>query len=209
MDSHRHQKGFTLTELLVSLSLFGVVGMSISSFMVDTMRRTSLESKMSRSTQEAQNAIQLATAELRLSSQISPYLPGTNVALSTCASAMTVDSTEIRFIVAHDAASGTNGLSRYYVGYRYDATTKQLIRGEIATASATTCSGSGNPTDASNGAVVASNIVRIDADGNGTIDPIFSRAGDLVTINLGVEVKVNSKLTATQSLSTEVLLRSN
>ena len=209
MECSRSQKGFTITELLVSLSLFGIVGMSISSFMVDTLRRTSLETRMSQATQEAQNAIQLMAAELRLSSQISPYLPGTNVALSTCSSALTVDSTNVKFIVAHDVSTGVNGLSRYYVGYRYDAALKQLIRGEIATATDTTCTGSGNPTDSSNGAVVASNIVPIDADGNGTTDPVFSKSGDLVMINLGVEVNVNSKLKATQSLSTEVLLRSN
>lgn len=209
MDGRRNQKGFTITELLVSLSLFGIVGMSVSSFMIDTLRRTSLETRMSQATQEAQNAIQLMTAELRLSSQISPYLPGTNVALSTCSSSLTVDSTNVKFIVAHDVSTGTNGLSRYYVGYRYDATLKQLIRGEIATATDTTCTGSGNPTDSSNGAVIASNIVPVDADGNGTVDDVFSKSGDLVTINLGVEVNVNSKLKATQTLSTEVLLRSN
>jgi prepilin-type N-terminal cleavage/methylation domain-containing protein len=206
----KSQRGFTVTELLVSLTLFGIVGGGISSFMIDTLRRTSLENRISKATQEAQNAIQLLTSEIRLSNQISPYLPGTDVSLTTCSSAFTVNSTSISFLVAHDATSGSNGLARYLVGYRYDSNLKQIIRGTLASSSATTCSvPSGDPTDASNGMVVASNIVQVDADGNGSLDPIFSKSGDLVTVTLGARVTINSSLSTTQNLSSEILLRSN
>ncbi len=90
MSRVRSQRGFTLAELMVSLSLFGIVGFSISGFMVDTMRRTSLENRISLATQEAQNALQLMIAEMRLSAQISPYLPGTDVSLTNCTSSRTV-----------------------------------------------------------------------------------------------------------------------
>lgn len=209
MKRMRNQRGFTLAELLVSISLFGAVGFGISSFMVDTMRRTSLENRISLATQEAQNAMQLLIAELRLSSQLSPYLPGTNVALTNCVSSIATTSTSINFIAAHDDTSGVNGLARYMVGYRYDSAKKQLIRGEVSTSSASSCTASGNPTDSSNGATVASNIVQVDADNNGTIDPMFSKSGDLITITLGVEVAISSSFKSTQILSSEVLLRTN
>ena len=194
----------------MSLTLFGIVGAGISGFMIDTLQRSSLENRISTAGQEVQNAMQLISAELRLSSQISPYLPGTDTSITTCTSALTVGSTSMRFLVAHDDAAGTNGLKRYLVGYRYDSTTKQLLRGELTSTSATSCSvPSGDPTDSSNGAVIAANVVQIDADSNGSLDPVFSRSGDLVTVNLGAEVALNSKMKMTQKLSSEILLRSN
>ncbi len=197
-----------MVELLASLVLMGAVGLGITSFMSDTLRRAALSNRMSTASQELQNATQLIAAELRLSSQISPYLPGTNASLTSCGAALTTAANTMSFLVAHDSSGSSNGMQRYLVGYRYDPISKQLLRGAISSSGVTSCSvPSGDPTSSANAAPVARNIVRIDANGDGSLDQVFSRSGNLLSVNLGVEVTLQSGLKQVQPIATQILLR--
>lgn len=208
----KSQKGFTLAELMVSMLMFGIVGMGLTGFTSSAIRELSNQSRLSFATLELKNAISMLSSEIRMSSAISPYIPGTNTTLTNCYGAVEVTSTTLRFLVSEDdaAATTTAGLRPYYVGYRFNSATGQLTRGEILGSTVTACTvPSGDPNSTTNGKTLAEKVVQIDADNNGSLDPVFSLTNNVLTVNLGVQVSTPGNKTITQKFSTRVFLRTN
>lgn len=110
------QRAFSLMELMVSMVLFSVVGLAITGYIVDTLRRMGLEARAALAAQELNNAYNLLKSELRMSIGISPYNVGVDPSVVTCAGQLSVSPTAVRFLITHDDASGASGLQPYYIG---------------------------------------------------------------------------------------------
>jgi len=187
----RGERGTTLMEMLVSMAMFSVVGVGLVGVSTSALRDLSLESRTTLETFELKRGLELLSTELRMSSMLSPYLPGTVETAANCSSAVAVTARTIRFFVAVDEpnATGTGGLRPYYVGYRYDPTTRQLLRGEIAAASLFSCDASiGDPTSASVARPVATDVIELDSNGDGTAENAFTFANGELTVNLGARI---------------------
>lgn len=204
------QKGFTLPELLVGVTLFGVVGLGLLNFVNDALRSLSVESRAALAALELNNTMGLISSELRMSSSVSPYLVGNDETVVTCSNALAISSTSIRFLVVEDdPSSATSGLQPYYVGYIYNSATKELRRGEIAGTTVTNCTlPAGNPTSNSISQLLAENIVPVDINDDGTDEPLFNydATTGTLTLTLGVEVK-SGKRTVVQAARTRINLR--
>jgi prepilin-type N-terminal cleavage/methylation domain-containing protein len=204
-----NQKGITLMELLVSLALFGIVGGVITSTLFSAFQRMSIEQRLAASTDSARLAVQLLTSELRMSSQVSPYLPGTNSSLTTCNSAFDTQSAALKFLVSHDSAA-SRGTSVTYIGYSYDPVTKQLFRGEVSSTSNTSCATpASDPNGAFTRAPLATNIIPFDTNSDGSVDDIFSFANSVVTVSFAVEIRSPHGEIIRQPIRTEIDLRNS
>ena len=204
------QRGFTIVELMVAMLLFSIIGMGLVVFTTHALQGLGAESRVSISALELKNAIGLLSSELKMSSAISPYLPGSDVSLTNCAGAVTVTPTTVTFLISEDdsTATSTSGIRPYFVGYSYDSAAKQLLRGEIQAPGILNCTlPSGSPTSATYAKPLAERVTQIDIDGNGTLEPIFSLSGDILSINLGVEVAGPSGSAITQRFSTKAYMR--
>lgn len=205
-----NQRGFTLVELMVSMLLFAVVAVGMVAFTTSTLQTLSTESRVSLGAMELKNALGLMTSELRMSSAISPYLPGDNIALTNCSAAVTATATSVKFLISEDDSSavGTAGIQPYYVGYRYDAASKQLLRGKIPIAALHSCTlPAGDPTLSPIADTVATRVVQIDVDQDGTEDPVFSLNNNILTINLGIQVQSPGGDFVTQQFVSKAYMR--
>lgn len=204
-------KGFTLVELLVSMSLFGIVGLGLVAFTSNALRGLSDESRLSFAALEAKNALGMLSSELRMSSAISPYLPGTDSSATNCRAAVSANATTLRFMLAEDDSdAATAGIQPYYVGYRFDSISGTLLRGEIPGSTVTSCVvPAGDPASSAVAQTLAERVVQIDADGDGTLEPVFSLSGDVLTVNLGVQLITQSGEETTQHFVTKIYLRTN
>jgi len=205
----RSCQGFSLAELLVALLIFGVVGMAAVSICGSALRDLGTESRMTMKSLQLNQALGLLSNELRMSSNLSPYLPGNNASLSNCAASVAVTATTMKFFVVEDdsTATTTSGIKPYYVGYKYDASAKQLLRGEIPVDSLISCVVPGDPTSATYAKPLANHVVAIDSDDNGTVDPAFAKSGAMFTVSLGVSASVANQGTKQQKLPTKVFER--
>ena len=202
------QTGLSLIELMVSIVVFSVVSAAAVTFISTSLRRLSVETKVAIATKELKNAVALLQSEMRMSTSISPYNVGVDASLVTCRAQLATTATTVRFLVAHDDPNGSSGTQVYYVGYEYSVTDNILYRGEIAGGSATNCTlPSGDPLATANKKILAKNVVRIDADNNGTIDDPFTRTGNQFFIKLGAQVTGSSGLTAAQKVTDSVFTR--
>lgn len=203
-------KGFGVAELLVSVTIFGIALLAIGSFTNLTFANLGAENRASSSMRELRSAISLMSAELRMSSNISPYLPGDTPASVNCTAQITADATNIRFLVVHDDASVAGGIQPYYVGYTYDAVNRRLLRGEIPGVTITGCGlPAGDPTTITYARVVADRVFPWDADGNGADDPVFAYSAGILTVNLSVQVTGAQNAARFQGLSTKIFARSS
>ena len=202
------EKGFSLVEALVAITMLNVVGLAAVAFMSKAFGDLSLQSRGALASQEVTNAVKLLSSELRMARSASPYLPGTDPTLVDCTARISVAGDTIRFLVPHEDSSSTTGLSSYYVGYRYDSTTEQLFRGSVQAASTTSCNlPATDPLASNKEQLLAERIVPIDANGDGTNEPIFARSGSQITINLGIKVSGKNSTEIVQKLSTVVRIR--
>lgn len=201
--------GHTLVELLVSLAMFEVIGLGLFSFVGSALHTIGVEGRASEAAQELREALEVMTTELRMSSGVSPYIVGTSPSSVTCSSAVSVTSTKVKFMVAQDeSTASSSGLQTYYVGYWYDSSKKQLLRGEIQSSSNTSCViPAGDPTSSSIAKVIAENVIAIDGDGNGTVDPAFSVSGNSIAVNLGVQIDAPNGDSIVQAMPTSILRR--
>lgn len=187
----RAQKGFSLIELLVALFMMSIVVAGVTQTLISTLRRTGYESRLSSAVTEAKQVLTILTTEVRMASSLSPYLLTLNQQVSRCLNAVTISSNGSSLIVrvSHDSASGTQGRESYLVGYQYVEATRELLRGEVELSTHSCGEVPGvDPLGASVAQTIARNIVRIDSDGNGQLDPVFERDGSLLLVNLGLEV---------------------
>lgn len=202
--------GYTLLELLVTLSIFSVISLAIVGFMGDAFNRINLENRASLHSVELRNALNLIASELRMSSSISPYIPGMDTSLLQCSSFITVSSDTLKFLVTHDDSSGDGGVIATYVGYIYDGAKQELRRAEVELASIGSCMlPSEDPLEDIVTTVVARNLVAADSDNNGAIDPIFNLSGNVLTVSLGYEEIGPSNQTLRQSYRTQIIVRAN
>lgn len=203
-----NESGFTIAELLVGLTLFNIIALAIATFMAQGFQKLGLESRVTLASFELRNAISLMTEELKMSSSVSPYLPGIVPDVTKCTGALQVSSNSIRMVSATDNAGSSNGVDPYYVGYSYNSATQELRRGEIAMPSNLNCTlPAGDPSDSSNTYLIAERVVQIDANGDGVLEPVFSASGNQIFINLGVEATAPSGETVLQTVSTSVTTR--
>jgi len=79
-----NQKGFGITELLVSVMIFSLVLLSISAFSNITLVNLGTENQMSSAARELRTAMNLLSSELRMGASVSPYLPGNTPATVNC-----------------------------------------------------------------------------------------------------------------------------
>lgn len=201
----RGESGSTLMELLVGVLIFSVVGLALVGVSTQSLNDLGLESRTTLETFELKRGLDLLSSELRMSSMLSPYLPGTNDGASRCSNALQVSARSMTFLVALDDPSANGGMRPYYVGYRYDPAARQLYRGEIPAASAFSCTPpSGDPTSAPYARPVASNVVEIDSNGDGAADSAFAWSNGVLAVNLGTRVDGAGTLTKRQSFSTRI-----
>ncbi|MCB9029420.1 MAG: hypothetical protein H6619_00055 [Deltaproteobacteria bacterium] len=194
--------GYSLVELIVSLMLFSVLIFGMTTYSDTTLRDLGLENRTADAVREVRNTVSVMSSELRMGSNISPYLPGNDPSLVSCSSQLTASSTTIRFLVVHDDVSATSGIQPYYVGYMYDAATRRLLRGEVQGLSTTSCTlPSDDPLSGSNARVIAEKVVQVGAQ------PVFSLNGSILTVTFGVEVDGGAGLSKTQNFSTRVFVR--
>ena len=204
-------RGFTLTEMLVGVLLLSIVSVTVASFSNSVLRRAGTETKVSSAAMELKSALSLMSSEIRSSATISPYLMGISPGTVTCTAAFAVTSTTVKFLAVEDDSSATSsGLSPYYVGYKYDATNNQLLRGEIAAPSTTACTlPSGDPTSSTYAKVIARDVTQIDANHDGTLDTVFSMSGNLLTVNLGIKLNSSGTTTVTYGPQTQIYVRTH
>jgi type II secretory pathway pseudopilin PulG len=209
--SRQAARGFTLAELLVGFMLFGVVALSMVSFSTQVIYDVGLENRATLNNLDLRNGLELMKAEARMSSTLSPYLPGTISAMSKCPSLVQVTATTVKFLVVDDDVTsiGMSGIRPYYVGYRYDQATMQLYRGEIAISSITSCPVVTmlDPTSTTISKVLVKNVSRVDSDNNGALDPVFAYTGGVLTVRLGSKGKDQRKRLNAQDQSTKIFLR--
>lgn len=201
-------RGFTLIELLVSISIFSIIGLGIVGYTVDTLKRLGLESRAAIASQELNNAVNLLQAELRMAASVSPYNVGSDPAVVTCGAQVTATTTTLRFLVVHEDPASPSGMQPYYVGYSYNAAERTLYRGEVASAALTSCTLPGtDPLNAATAQILARNIVAVDGDNDGIVDPIFSFTSPELRLNIGVQVNGPGGLSITQKVSNGILTR--
>lgn len=203
------EQGFTISELLVSMTLFSVVGLGLASFSNSVLRTVSIESRATSATEELRNAVSLLSSELRMSQSLSPYLVGDLSSVVTCSGAFSVSSSAVKFIVVEDDSSATtSGLQPYYVGYSYDASTETLYRGEVAASSITACSiPSTDPTSAGVRQILAESVIPVDGNGDGSIDPVFEFTGSVLRVNLGVRIDGAGGTKIEQAIPAQIAIR--
>lgn len=185
------QRGTTLMETLVAMAMFSIIGIGLVGVSTSSLRDLSLDSRTTLETFELKRGLELLATELRMSSMLSPYLPGTVESASNCASAVHVTPRTIRFFVAVDepSAAGTGGLQPYYVGYRYDPVAKQLLRGEIGVNSLFSCDVTvGDPTSATLTRPIAADVVELDTNGDGVVEDAFRWSNGELTVTLGTRI---------------------
>ena len=206
---HR-EGGFTIIELLVSILMFAIVSAGLAQAMGNVFQTLGSESRLASAIQTARLAMSTVSTELRMASVVSPYLPGNDPALVTCAANFTATATSVTFLVVHDSTTGGNGLDSKFVGYEYDAVNSALRRGEVSSASSSSCAvPAADPLAAGNSSPIALNVVQVDYDDNGTDEPIFSVSGNTLTITYGVSVLGSDKQQKVQKFQTSILLRNH
>ena len=209
-----HQRGFTLMEMLVGLGLFSIIGLGMGKFLTQTFRRVGSENRSAIASMELRSALNLLASELRMGGAVSPYLPGIDPTLVTCTASISVTTTSVRFLVVHDEASSASGLRAYYVGYRYDPLTKQLLRGEVASTSTMACVvPATDPTLSPTAQILAENVEAVDFDNNGTNESVFAYTAPTLTVTLGAVVDTREGTLAapnkiTQKVRTQIFVRS-
>ena len=202
------ERGFTVVELLVSMLMFAVISAGLAQSMSAVFKGIGREYRLSTAVQEARLALGTVSAELRMASAVSPYLPGNDPDIVTCAANFSMTPDSIKFLLVHDSNAGTNGLAAKYVSYSYDEDTQSLLRGEIDSASNVSCSvPTGDPLDVAT--PIAQKIIRIDYDDDGTPDEIFRVLGNSLVITYGIEVTGDSGTKLSQKFQTTVLLRNH
>lgn len=206
-----NRSGFTLPEVLVGIFLLSIVGLAVASYSNEVLRRAGQEAKLATAAMELRNGLSLMSSELRASASISPYLVGSDPSLVTCNSALAVTSTTVKFMkVEDDAGSTSSGLKAYYVGYKYDSATGELLRGEIAATTVTSCIvPSGDPTSSTVAKTIANNLTQIDEDGNSVLDSVFSISGNILTVRLGVSLNSSGSTTVSHMPRTRIFLRTH
>lgn len=205
-----YESGFGVAELLVSTVIFSIILLGMVSYSNLTFSNLGLENRASSSARELRNAISLLSSELRMSSSVSPYLPGDNPDDVTCSSQITATSNSIRFLVVHDDSSAPSGIQPYYVGYIYDVNSKQLLRGEIPGTTTTNCSlPVENPLSPDYARVVADRVSPFDQNGDGITEPPFYFANGTLTINLSIEVDGQNGAKRSQGISTRIYARNS
>jgi|GEM_PF-2759780 len=203
------ESGFGLPEILVSIFIFGIVLVTVGSFNRLTFGTLGVENRISSSMKELRNAVTLLSTELRMSSSISPYIPGNSPALANCLSNIDASATTVRFMVVHDDSSASNGIQPYYVGYSYNPATRQLLRGEIPGTSTANCSlPNGDPTAQSVAKVIADNVYPWDSNQDGTSEPIFYYSNGTLEVNLSITASGPKGFKRRQGLSTLIYTRS-
>lgn len=211
MRNRGRQRGFTLTELMVGLGMFGAIGLGMASISSSVLRDIAMEGRASTATQGLKGALDLLSTEMRMSSSLSPYLVGTSAAAVTCNSAFYLTSSTLRFMVVQDeSAAATSGLQPYYVGYWYDPGTRRLLRGEIPGTTISSCTlPAGDPASATYATVLAENVVRVDGNGDGIADAAFTASGSTINVNLGVEIAGPNGVNIVQPLPVSIMRRTS
>lgn len=203
------ESGFGLPEILVSIFIFGIVLVTVGSFNRMTFGTLGVENRISSSMKELRNAVALLSTELRMSSSISPYLPGNSPDISSCLDNIDASSTSVRFMVVHDDSSASNGIQPYYVGYSYNPSTRQLLRGEIPASSSSNCDlPSGDPTAQGTAKVIADNVHPWDGNEDGSLEPIFYLSNGTLEVNLSITASGPKGFGRRQGLRTLIYTRS-
>lgn len=209
-DFTSNQTGSSLTEILVSLLMLGFVSSGIASLMTSTYQSLGREYRLAQATENVRLALHVLTSELRMASTVSPYYPGLISSAINCSGSMSVDSNTIEFLLSHDDQAGVGGVTPYYIGYKYEPALGRLSRGEVTATSTSACIVPvADPLSIDNLSPIANNVVQVDFNNDGTLEPIFSLAGSVITITLGIEVKGIGDQLVTQPMQAQVELRNH
>lgn len=205
----KSEHGFTLTELLVGMGIFSIVGLAMVSFTSRSFRILGVETKASEAAAELRNGIALLSTELRMSTSISPYIVGNVETVVNCSSQVAITGNTVRFLVTEDdASSSSSGMKAYYVGYQYNTTTGELLRGEVQAPSVYNCTlPASDPLSTSNAKTLARKVVLIDSNSNGSLEPAFALSGGSLVVNLGVEVQSADNRRILQPTTTRIQFR--
>lgn len=200
--------GSTLIDMLVGMAMFGVVGAGLTSVMGGTFQSVGRENRLAIGSENIRMAFSLMNSELRMASNVSPYLPGVDPTLADCSNQFQVTTSSVLFYVAPDQHYGSYGVSPVYVGYQYDPLTKKLYRGEIYLSSTPQCGAAfGDPLNPLYRSVMAENVIAIDYNGDGVNEPVFQYANQNLVITLGTQVTVEGGRTMVSKMQTTIRVR--
>lgn len=202
------ERGASLIEMLVGVAIFSLVGVALMGISSRSLNDLGLESRATLETFELKRGLGLLAAELRMSSMLSPYLPGTNDAAARCAQSVSVSARTVSFLVAFDDGAAAGGMRPYYVGYRFDPATGQLLRGEIPAPGIFTCTlPAGDPTAAPYARPLAANVEELDSNGDGAAESAFAWSNGVLSVNLGSRVDGAGQVSKRQAFSTRAFGR--
>lgn len=208
--SSKQEAGFGLPEILVSIFIFGIILITVGSFNRMTFGTLGVESRISSSMKELRNAVTLLSTELRMSSSISPYIPGNSPAIANCLNNVDASALSVRFMVVHDDSSAANGIQPYYVGYAYNPATRQLLRGEIPGNTTSNCSvPNGDPTASNVAKVIADHVYPWDSNEDGVLEPIFYYSNGILQVNLAITASGPKGFDRRQGIRTLIYTRSS
>ncbi|MCC6954555.1 MAG: hypothetical protein IT290_10595 [Deltaproteobacteria bacterium] len=204
------EAGVTLTELLVGMTLFGVVGGTLAVAMTSTLKTLGREYRLASATEGVRLAVDVISSEMKMAAHASPYVVGVDASLSNCTSTIDVTPYRVTFLVSQDDPAAANGLKSYKVGYGYDSTSQTLYRGVIDGTTVTEClAPGGDPHGALVRSPIAEKVIPVDYDGDGTVDPVFERDITKLTITVGIQVKNDTDTYVTQKIRSVVDIRNS
>jgi len=187
---------YTIMELLVAMLLLGVTILSIASATSSAYRTLSFETQAAESSMQARYILHSLLAEVRMAGILSPYFGGINASLEMCPNQVDISNNgnDIRFFVSHDAVSMSAGTGQqlWYVGYRFNPITNELMRGQVLMTNPPARGSDGNctppATDPLNVAQLMTSRIRAPTVNNGRVFSISD-----ATLNIAFQIEVRAQ----------------
>jgi hypothetical protein len=175
-DYKLYDAGYSIFELLVTVSLISLVGIMVTKATLELTRLVSKEEYRARNISELSRAIHTLSKELHSAYSLSPYIVPLNASLLDCRKLINVSPFSITFIASYDNHV-TNGRVNLWVGYQYNPLNKVLYRGEVTLPSNSCRLPSTSPLHTSLLFPIASSVEQIKSQ-VGNLEPVFKKVED-------------------------------
>jgi len=129
-DKDGRNSGYSIFELLVTVSLVSLVGILVTKAAMEFTRLVGNEERRARNITELSRAITTLNKELNSAYSLSPYIVPLNYSLLDCRKKIDITPFSITFIASYDD-NLSSGRANLWVGYQYNPLDKVLYRGEV------------------------------------------------------------------------------